>query len=36
MRLYKKAGRNLMLSQKDNETLTRVGPATPMGELMRR
>ena len=25
-----------MLSQKDNETLTRVGPRTPMGELMRR
>ena len=25
-----------MLSQSDNETLTRVGPASPMGELMRR
>ena len=25
-----------MLSQKDNELLTRVGPGTPMGELMRR
>ena len=25
-----------MLSQKDNETLTRVGPGTSMGELMRR
>jgi nitrite reductase/ring-hydroxylating ferredoxin subunit len=25
-----------MLSQKDNDTLTRVGPGTPMGELMRR
>jgi phthalate 4,5-dioxygenase oxygenase subunit len=25
-----------MLSQKDNEALTRVGPGTPMGELMRR
>src|SRR5260370_7752994 len=25
-----------MLSQKENETLTRVGPGTPMGELMRR
>src|ERR1700716_744933 len=25
-----------MLSQKENEMLTRVGPATPMGELMRR
>src|SRR5437588_87493 len=25
-----------MLSQKDNETLTRVGHGTPMGELMRR
>jgi len=25
-----------MLSQKENEMLTRVGPGTPMGELMRR
>ena len=25
-----------MLSKEDNETLTRVGPGTPMGELMRR
>ncbi len=25
-----------MVSVKDNETLTRVGPDTPMGELMRR
>ncbi len=25
-----------MLSQKENEALTRVGPGTPMGELMRR
>src|SRR5438046_10565881 len=25
-----------MLSQADNETLTRVGPGTPMGELFRR
>ncbi len=25
-----------MLSQKDNEALTRVGAGTPMGELMRR
>jgi len=25
-----------MLSQQDNETLTRVGPGTPMGELLRR
>jgi phenylpropionate dioxygenase-like ring-hydroxylating dioxygenase large terminal subunit len=25
-----------MLSQEDNERLTRVGPGTPMGELMRR
>ena len=25
-----------MLSQEANETLTRVGPGTPMGELMRR
>ncbi|MEX2598348.1 MAG: Rieske 2Fe-2S domain-containing protein, partial [Dehalococcoidia bacterium] len=25
-----------MLSVKDNETLTRVGPGTPMGEVMRR
>lgn len=25
-----------MLSQSDNELLTRVGPGTPMGELMRR
>src|SRR5712691_13563602 len=25
-----------MLSVQDNETLTRVGPGTPMGELMRR
>ena len=24
-----------MLTQKDNETLTRVGPGTPMGNLMR-
>jgi phthalate 4,5-dioxygenase oxygenase subunit len=33
---YKKAGRKRMLSQKDNEALTRVGAGTPMGELMRR
>ena len=25
-----------MLSREDNERLTRVGPGTPMGELMRR
>jgi phthalate 4,5-dioxygenase len=25
-----------MLSQKENEMLTRVGPGSPMGELMRR
>ena len=25
-----------MLSSEDNEILTRVGPGTPMGELMRR
>ena len=25
-----------MLSQQNNELLTRVGPGTPMGELMRR
>jgi phthalate 4,5-dioxygenase oxygenase subunit len=27
---------NLMLSHEDNEKLTRVGPGTPMGQLMRR
>ena len=25
-----------MLSEKDNQLLTRVGPGTPMGELLRR
>ncbi|SVB69951.1 uncharacterized protein METZ01_LOCUS222805, partial [marine metagenome] len=25
-----------MLSERDNEFLTRVGPGTPMGELLRR
>jgi len=25
-----------MLSREDNELLTRIGPGTPMGELMRR
>src|ERR1700757_4553291 len=33
---YENEGAEVMLSREDNERLTKVGPGTPMGELLRR